>query len=420
MPSVVFPGVATGGGGTATPVIVPFLTGTTVIVGNLTQYNGTLYPVTTAHTFGAAFDPTKHGQGFGAAGLMQGVTGGTADHAVYLLDDGVTARDLHVSFADEIGYKRRLWKDRAGLYWLPGSIINEPAGTGLTPGFVRALAPQTGMTGTPFLNYRDINPKIAIPADLVQTNNQTYLELGKIFSPTQWQFLDTMSALTGVQTPTARYDGILVANYPRSATAPVGRFRIDRFGTFEGTPPTNVVAVTVSPQAPGGGTILFQQSGGFKRRFGTDEVLGSAADVQLRYTMSRSGASAEYGLAARLTGVAGTETCILFTADESTAVNNVKIGTLIAGVYTQLAVLSMTLTGNGVYQWRAETFGTWCGFKLWDFAVAEPASWTLAAYQSTVTGAGYSGVYSTYPILGVSQFSTVVNRGAVAALTGAT
>ena len=351
--------------------------------------------------------------------LVTGVTGGTADHAVYLLDDGVTARDLHVSFTDEIGYKRRLWKDRAGLYWQPGSSITEPAGTNLAPG-IRALAPQTGMAGAAFSNYRDLDPKAAIPADLTQTNNQTYLELGKIYSPTRWQFLDTMSAVTGVQTPVSRFDGLLVANYPRGVAAPAGRFRTDRFGAYDNASPTYVYGATADAIHPGGGGILFQTNATYKRRFGTDELTGIFAEGQLRYTASRSGPNAEYGLFTRLTGAAGTETCVLFTLDESTAVNNVKIGVLVAGVYTQLAVLSLTITGGNTYQIRVETEGTFCGLKVWDFSASEPQAWTLVAYQGTVTAAGYSGVYSTYPTVNVTQFSTVVNKGAAAALTGAT
>ena len=403
------------------PTIVPFLTGTAVVVGNLTQYNGALYPVTVAHTYGAAFDAAKHGQGFGAAGLLQGVTGGTNDHAVYLLDDGVTAKDLHVSFIDEIGFKRRLWKDKAGLYWQPGSNITEPAGTGLTPGRVRALAPQTDVIGAGFANYRDIDPKLVTPTDLVQSPNQAYLELGKIYSPTQWQFLDTMAQLVGVVAPASRFDGLLVANYPRNTGAPIARFRTDRFGTYDNASPTYVVAVTASAQNPGGGKVLFQGNGTYKRRFGTDELVGTVPDVQLRYVLDRTGANAEYGLATRLTGAAGTETCVLFTADESTAVNNVKIGVLVAGAYTQLGTgLSVALTGNAAYQWRVETFGTWCGLKLWLFTDPEPAAWSLVAYQNTVNATGYTAVYSSYPTVGVSQFSTVVGRGAAAALTGAT
>lgn len=348
--------------------------------------------------------------------VLSGFTGGTNNNLVYVLPDGVTCRDCHVSFINQLGYSTLLWKDRAGIYNPLGSIITEPNGTNLTPSFIRVLQPQTAVG---VINYRDLDPAGTQPADLVPTINQAYLEIGKIIDPVRWQFR-LSSADTLAQTPVSTFDGLLVANYPRAAAIPVGRFRNDRFAAYNSATPLTVNAITVSLFSPNGGQLTFGVDGTFKRRFATDEVAGSFADGQLFYDMYTNGPNSEYGLFMRCTGTAGVETCLLFTVDSSTATNNVKIGVLVAGAYTQLAVTSLAITHGSNYDWRVEAEGTWAAMKVWPEGGAEPSDWQLSAYQSTVAPGGFAGPYSAYPNVNVGRFSVVKNRGVSAALTGAT
>lgn len=85
------PGGAPVGGGGGTVSIIPFQAGNSVVVGNLTNYGGALYPVTTAHTFSSTFDPTKHGTPVATPGTNgQGVV----NRGVYAPFTNYNVRDL--------------------------------------------------------------------------------------------------------------------------------------------------------------------------------------------------------------------------------------------------------------------------------------------------------------------------------------
>lgn len=79
------------------PTIVPFVQGTSVAVGNLTNYGNALYPVTVAHTYGPAFDASKHGAPVavpGQAGRGITVSQPNANTLRFAYTDGTPSVDI--------------------------------------------------------------------------------------------------------------------------------------------------------------------------------------------------------------------------------------------------------------------------------------------------------------------------------------
>ncbi len=387
---------------------------TAYAVNDAVTAQGGYYRAATAFTSGASFTPANWTVVTPPPGLWPTpLTGGTPNRLVSLNADGVTCSDLHPSFLDELGFSQILWLDHLGQYWQSGSVINtDPAAPALTPRYIRAMQAQTA-PGT--INWRDLDPRAGKPADLTETANQNYVEFGKILNASQWRYVGPVVDGAALN-PQARFDGLLVANYPRNAAVPTGRFRIDRFGA--GFPSSTVYTGPVSSTLPYGAGLSFAADGNTGRRYASDETTGSVADLQELYLLKTGGPTANYGVFLRMTGAAGSETGLIVLVDEANHL--LKLLKVIAGTYTTVDSVASPVAHGTAYYWRFEAFGTWLAVKIWDTGSAEPTGWTYSTYQNLVLGAGYSGVYSNYPSVDVLLESVVVNRGAQAALTGAT
>lgn len=350
--------------------------------------------------------------------LLSGITGGSNNRLLYLNSDGVTAAEVVPTMLDQLNFKQLIWRDNNGAYWLPGALITEPAGANLPADTVRALQQKTSLTGA---NWRDISPTAAIPADIAATIDKPYVEFGKNVSPTSWRFLEPRADGLAPN-PISRFDGLLAANYPRSAAIPTSRWLTNMWTSFDGTTnPAYTTAQTLGTNYPYAAQISFTGQGTFGTRIATDQVTPQAANGQIRALLQKNGANGTIGVGMRLSGTSTTKNGILCKIDDGQGpTTSFQIVDYIGNTSTVLASHpNFTPVHGTFYDMLLECEDTQIRAKAWPAGTTEPADWMLVGYTAQI-GAGYFGITANIDTVNVTRVSTVVNNGAKAAAAGVT
>jgi hypothetical protein len=106
-----------------------------------------------------------------------------------------------------------------------------------------------------------------------------------------------------------------------------------------------------------------------------------------------------FGVALRASGGLGARTGYLALFQSSTpgARDRLRIGKLVAGVYTQLADVAFSWVTGASYLLRFRARDVALKAKAWIDGTPEPDVWTLTAADPTISGAGLMGVYVYHP-----------------------
>jgi len=387
------------------PSIVPFAKGTAVLVGNLTNYAGALYPVTVAHTFGDAFDASKHGAPVASPGPASTVAGpiGPKGHFVganpaaagpVLIIQGGTYVTADPGMLAALAGQLFL-KGSDGLY-VEGLVpLTWPSGT--APGHRLVLQTSGGgngnvlwlalkddipnTLGTPdnayvLLGTAGVTPNTVIFRPDAPLFDNTIIRTGDRFTATAYA---SVAALEAVYTKLGSFATYLYddAGQPvsgRTVEISAGQSARGVFGYLRTSYPTGAAAFDT-----GSVTVLGRKGGG---------------TGQLVAILQASGSGSTYtAIEVRLN-----------SADGSLSVYSV-----VKGVSTQLGTNLAKGVANDAEWWiRVYAEKGIVRARAWPASAAEPSAWDFDLTQSTLVGAGLGGFrtdfdFGRFGFFGVSR-----------------
>jgi len=410
--------------------IVPFALGTAVVVGNLTNYSGALYPVTVAHTFGSTFDASKHGQGVALPGpastvpgptgpsnyalaVASGFSGSVTDYLASLKVKGnfVSTNPTAsgpVLIAQGSGYvaanpnmlalltAQLYLKGTDGNLYTDGLVpFTWPAGTAAGD----RLVLQASSGGT---NLLWLAQGAQIPATLNTVDN-AYVELGTAgATPHTVVFRPRAPLFDGSIVRTA--DRFQAAVYPSVAAFEQVYTKLGVFAT----------ALYDSASAPVSGRILeindTTATGGVYGYLRTSYPSGAALFTVGSVTVSnaKGGATGDLIAVLRATGSGSTYTALELRLNTSSGA--LGLYSVVNGASTPIGSSVAKGAANDAFWWLRLYVqdGTIQG-RAWLSTTAEPSTWDFNTTQNAVLAAGYAGFRTSAGYDRVSFFG--VSRG---------